>query len=240
MQPLCDWLENTFDTPVYNMEIGNGEKTSLYTPLNDQLNELCSSIYDIKELSQGFDFIGISQGGLLARGYVERCNSYPVRNLITLVAPHGGVYWPNVLNGALMYNDFFQNHLSVASYWRNPKVLNTYLTCSYLALLNNEFWCELESPIHRQNIRNLSNFVMIWSPEDKVLDPPESGKFSFFDENFNIIPLEKTDLFQNDSLGLRFLNFIGGLHTYETNCTHVDHRNPICFAQLYTILKQFL
>jgi hypothetical protein len=81
---------------------------------------------------------------------------------------------------------------------------------------------------------------MIWSPNDMVLDPPESGKFSFFDEDFNIIPLEKTDLFQNDSLGLRFLNFIGGLHMFETNCSHVDHRNPVCFDQLYAILKQFL
>jgi len=240
LAPFCQWLETTFDTPVYNMEIGNGEKTSLYTPLNQQLSELCDSIYDIPELSQGFDFIGISQGGLLARGYVERCNAYPVRNLITMVAPHGGVYWPNILNSGLMYNDFFQNHLSVASYWRNPMMLDTYLSCSYLAVLNNEFWCDLESPLHRRNIRNLSNFVMIWSPEDTVLDPPESGKFSFFDEDFNVIPLEETDLFKTDALGLRFLNYIGGLHMFETNCSHVDHRNPACAEQVYAILSKFL
>ena len=240
MEPLCEWLENTFDATVYNMELGNGEKTSLYTSLNDQLYELCSSIYDIKELNQGFDFIGISQGGLLARGYVERCNSYPVRNLITFVSPHGGVFWPNTKNSGLMYNDFFQNHLSVASYWRNPMMLNTYLTCSFLALLNNEKWCDLESPNHRRNIRNLSNFVMIWSPEDKVLDPPESGKFSFFDEDFNVIPLEDTELYKNDALGLKFLNFMDRLHIYETNCSHVEHRNSVCFQQLSEILKRFL
>lgn len=240
MEPLCDWLETTFNRHVYNMEIGNGEKTSIYTSLADQLTELCFSIYKIDELSDGFDFIGISQGGLLARGYVERCNSYPVRNLITLVTPHGGVYWPNMKNNGLMYNDFFQNHLSVASYWRNPTILDTYLTCSFLALLNNEFWCEEESPIHRRNIRNLSNFVMIWSPEDKVLEPSESGKFSFFDEDFNVIPLEKTDLYKKDKLGLKLLNFLDKLHTFETNCSHVDHRNPVCFEQLKGILNRFL
>jgi len=240
MEPLCDWLETTFNRHVYNMEIGNGEKTSIYTSLADQLTELCFSIYKIDELSDGFDFIGISQGGLLARGYVERCNSYPVRNLITLVTPHGGVYWPNMKNNGLMYNDFFQNHLSVASYWRNPTILDTYLTCSFLALLNNEFWCEEESPIHRRNIRNLSNFVMIWSPEDKVLEPPESGKFSFFDGDFNVIPLEKTDLYKKDKLGLKLLNFLDKLHTFETNCSHVDHRNPVCFEQLKGILNRFL
>lgn len=241
MIPLCEWLENTFDKTVYNMEIGNGEKTSMYTSLHDQLGELCSSIYDIDDLSLGFDFIGISQGGLLARGYVERCNSYPVRNLITFVAPHGGIFFMNMKNSGLMYNDFFQNHVSIASYWRNPNMLETYLTsCSYLPLINNEFWCEKESPIHRRNIRNLSNFVMIWSPMDKVVDPPESGKFSFFDKDFNVIPLEETDLYKNDDLGLKFLNYIGGLHMYETNCSHVDHRNPVCFDQIEEILNKFL
>jgi palmitoyl-protein thioesterase len=240
MTPLCDWLEATFNTDVYNIEIGNGEKTSMYTSLENQLDILCLSIYEIDALRNGFDFIGMSQGGLLARGYVERCNSYPVHNLITLVTPHGGVYWPNMKNNGLMYNDFFQNHLSIASYWRNPMLLETYLTCSFLALLNNEFWCEKESPIHRRNIRNLSNFVMIWSPADKVLDPPESGKFSFFDKDFNVIPLEETDLYKTDALGLKFLNYVNGLHTYETICSHVDHRNPVCFPQLASILKRFL
>jgi palmitoyl-protein thioesterase len=240
LETFSQWLENTFETSVYNMEIGNGEKTSLYSPLNQQLNELCISIYDTPELSKGFDFIGISQGGLLARGYVERCNSYPVRNLITLVAPHGGIFLPNTPNSGLMYNDFFQNHLSIASYWRNPMMLDTYLTCSYLALLNNEVWCNNESPIHRQNIRNLSNFVMVWSPEDNVLDPPESAKFSFFDADFNVIPLEDTELYQTDALGLKHLNYINRLHMYETNCSHVDHRNPYCFKQLYVILRKFL
>jgi palmitoyl-protein thioesterase len=240
MVPLCDWLEATFNTDVFNIEIGNGEKTSMYSSIENQLEILCLSIYEIDALRNGFDFIGMSQGGLLARGYVERCNSFPVRNLITLVTPHGGVYWPNMKNNGLMYNDFFQNHLSIASYWRNPMLLETYLTCSFLALLNNEFWCEKESPLHRRNIRNLSNFVMIWSPADKVLDPPESGKFSFFDEDFEVIPLEETELYKNDTLGLKFLNYVDGLHTYETNCTHVDHRNPVCFSQLDTILKRFL
>jgi len=241
IEPLCDWLELTFNVDVYNIEIGNGKKTSLYSSLHDQLDELCLSIYEMDELSEGFDFIGISQGGLLARGYVERCNSYPVRNLITFVAPHGGVYWPNVKSSGLMYNDFYQNHLSIASYWRNPKMLETYLTsCSYLPLLNNEFWCDEESPIHRANMRSLSNFVMVWSPMDTILEPPESGKFSFFDEDLKVVPLQETELYKNDSLGLKFLNYLGRLHTFETNCSHVNHRNPECFSQIYDILKRFL
>jgi len=241
LEPLCDWLETTFNKKVYNMEIGNGKKTSTYSSLNDQLDELCDSIYDIKELKTGFDFIGISQGGLLARGYVERCNAFRVRNLITFVTPHGGIYWSKAPNNELMYNSFFQTFISIASYWRNPTILDTYLTCcSYLPIINNEFWCNEESTIHRQNIRNLSNFVMIWSPNDLVLSPPESAKFSFYDEDFNVVPLEHTELYKNDSLGLKDLNYRNALHIYETNCSHIDHRNPVCFDQLSDILKRFL
>jgi palmitoyl-protein thioesterase len=240
MEPLCDWIETRFNTTVYNMEIGDGEKTSLYVPLMDQLFDLCSSIYAIDALSDGFNFIGISLGGLLARGYVERCNSFPVHNLITLFSPHGGVYWANAKNNDVMYNDFYQNNLALASYWRNPKALDTYYSsCSYLPLLNNEIWCESDSPTHRRNMRNLSNFVMIWSPLDTTVYPPESAKFSFYDEDFNVVPLKETNLYKNDALGLKYLNFLDGLHMFETNCSHAN-RNHTCLDELYSILKNFV
>jgi palmitoyl-protein thioesterase len=238
MTPLCDWLERTFRRQVYNLEIGNGEETSLYTPLPIQLAELCKTIYNIPELQNGFDFIGMSQGGLLARGYVEQCNHFPVRNLITLVTPHGGVFFGG--NTGNMYTDFNQQHLSLAGYWRNPYRLKEYLDKScYLPILNNE------KPINnkqtqKEHICNLSNFVMIWSPTDGVLHPAESGKFSFYDEKLNIIPLEQTELYKTDALGLKFLNDAGRLCMYKTNCSHFDHRNPICFNQLYGILVNYI
>jgi palmitoyl-protein thioesterase len=240
LTPLCDWIRETFNKIVINIEIGNGEKTSLYTPMPVQLNELCNTIYNNKVLENGFDFIGISQGGLLARGYAEQCNLYPVHNLITLVSPHGGVYFKNKINSGEYYNEFYQSHLSIMNYWRNPILLQTYLEkCIYLPYINNEKPHE-SSVRNRNNIINLSNFVMIWSKNDEVLAPPESGKFSLYDAQINIIPLEETVFYKNDYLGLKLLNEKDGLHIYETNCTHVDHRNPICFEQLYPIFKQFI
>ena len=91
-----------------------------------------------------------------------------------------------------------------------------------------------------KNIKSLNNFVMIWSPYDDVIQPPESGIFSFYDELLNIVAIEDTLLYKNDALGLKFLNNKNGLHKYKTNCTHVQHREPICFYQLYNILQQYL
>jgi len=240
MVPLCEWIEYNFNRKVINIEIGNGEKTSLYTPLPEQLDELCDIIYNNKALENGFDFIGISQGGLLARGYVEQCNDYPVYNLITLVSPHGGAFMRDSVENNFMYTQFSQKHISFAGYWRNPTILEIYLDKSvYLPYINNEKEHE-QRDNYRNNIINLSNFVMIWSPNDEIVYPAESGKFSFLDKDMAIIPIEETELYKDDTLGLKFLNDNTRLHTYETNCSHVDHRNPECFEQLYEILKYYI
>ena len=237
MDIFSSWLETTFNTKVFNIEIGNGFKTSLYSPLTDQLTELCSTLYKIDELKDGFNFIGMSQGGLLARGYTEQCNKYPVLNLITMVSPHGGVIEDINID---MYSSFSQKHLSIASYWRDPKKLDIYLDkCSYLPILNNEK-NTLISDLQLTNIKSLKNFILIWSENDDVVKPPESGKFSFYDTNYNIIDIEETLIYKEDLLGLKYLDEKNSFHIHETNCTHVQHRDPICFPQLYTIFKLYL
>ena len=196
MQVLSEWLKETFDRDVFNIEIGNGELNSIYMPLDQQLTILCDTIYNIRELSYGFDFIGMSQGGLLARGYLS-------------------------------------------GYWRDPFRLQEYLNrCSYLPYLNNEKKHEFSSQ-YKERILSLKNYIVIWSPFDDVLNPPESAKFSFFDDEYNIIPLRETALYKDDSLGLRRLDEENRFHIYETNCTHVQNRDPVCFTQLYDILARY-
>lgn len=237
METLAEWLECIFQRKVYNVEIGNGRKTSLFMPLEQQLAILCDTIYAEDALAGGFDFIGMSQGGLLARGYVERCNKYPVRNLINLVSPNGGVFLPTTID---IYGPFYQQHLSVSGYWRDPMDLATYLqNCSYLPLLNNERH-SFSSALYKTNLLSLMNYVLIWSPNDDVLKPPASGKFSVFDINYNIIPLEETTLYTEDLVGLRTLAERDQLGIYETNCSHVEHNDPVCFDQLYVILQEYL
>jgi len=239
MEPFSNWLENSFNTKIFNIEIGNGKKTSLFTPMNNQLNELCQTIYNIPDLKNGFHFIGMSQGGLLARGYIEKCNKYPVFNLITMVSPHGGVILD--LNLSInIYNNFIQNFLSFSNYWRDPTNLDEYLDkCSYLPLLNNEKNHQ-DFNNQKENIKSLTNFIMIWSPFDEILNPSESAKFSFYDKDYTIIDIFHTDIYKKDLLGLHFLNNNNKLHIHQTNCTHTEHRDPICFPQLYQIFKHYL
>lgn len=237
-QELANWLKSTFNRQVFNIELGNGIDTSL-TPMSIQLELLCKTIYDTKELESGFDFIGMSQGGLLARGYVEYCNKYIVLNLITLVSPHGGIFYKSpIFNFVKIYSPEMQKKYSFTNYWRNPIDYKLYLDNStYLAQLNNEKSINNEN---KKNIESLKNFVMIFSPFDTIVIPPQSGIFSLLDSELDIIPVFDTELYKQDWLGLQKLDKENKLHLYKTNCTHMEHRQPICFPQLYDILKTYL
>ena len=73
---------------------GNPEedrKLSLLDGMNRQIREVCDKLASISELANGFNAIGLSQGGQFLRAYVERCNTPPVKKLITLGSQHQGV-----------------------------------------------------------------------------------------------------------------------------------------------------
>lgn len=64
---------------------------SFFSSAVDSVHRICRQLQDDRRLRDGFNVIGLSQGGLMMRGYVEMCNRPPVRSLITLGAPHGGI-----------------------------------------------------------------------------------------------------------------------------------------------------
>lgn len=92
LEQLAEWIRKSFNRTVYNIELGDGDDYSMDTPIVQQIEEFKLTVENISELSNGFDFVGISQGGLIGRGYVQYYNtntSFNVNNLITLVSPHG-------------------------------------------------------------------------------------------------------------------------------------------------------
>ena len=239
---LSDWISTIFDRVVFNIEVGSGAMTSAFTPMTFQTKVLCETIYEIDELSDGFDFIGISQGGLLARAYVETCNKYPVRNLITLVSPHGGITQNETLRQILpnIYEHEQQSYLSFSGYWRNSSDLDEYFKkCRFLPWLNNEVITNM-SKDYAFNMKMLVNFVLVWSDNDDVVYPKESAKFSFLDKNNNLVGIKDTDLYKNDDLGLRFLDETGSFHIHSVSCAHDKVKHSSCNNELYDILVNYL
>ena len=241
LNDMAMWLQSTFNRQVFNIELGDGDNYSTNTPVMKQIEQFNRVIMNITELNDGFDFIGISQGGLIGRGYVEKYDN-KIDNLITLVSPHGGVYDKN-LGFINFYNLISQKSLSFAGYWRDPTQYDKYLLhANFLPDINNERFIDTDiyNMKYKERMLLLKNFVMVYSPNDEIIKPPSSGIFETFDTDLNVIPLKENPIYIKDRLGLKILNDTNRLHTFTTNCTHVEHRMPICFPQLYDILVNFL
>ena len=237
MSDLQLFLETSFNLNVIVPEIGNGILNSINVPLNIQGEMLCEELNNNDLLKNGFNFIGVSQGGILGRYYIERCGKYQVNNFITLVSPHGGIYIEKIAKMFNMYSKSMQEHYSFISYWRDPFNYMKYIDSILLARLNNEVNSESYNE-NKARFTSLNNFIMVYSPSDDILHPPESGKFSTYDINsLNTISIEKTHMY--DNLGLNELNNSNKIHIYATNCTHSQHKDYICFKQLYNMFEEF-
>ena len=237
MNDLKLFLESNFKLNVIVPEIGNGIPNSFNLPLNIQGEILCNDLNSNPLLANGFNFIGVSQGGLLGRYYIERCGKYRVNNFITLVTPHGGVYKKNIGNIINMYGEHAQEHYSFSSYWRDPFNYEKYLEVSLLADLNNEYYSG-NSTLNKYRFSKLSNFIMVYSINDEVVTPPESGKFSTYDiDSLDIVPLNYTNTYK--SLGLDIFDKEDRLFIYKTDCLHEEHKNKDCFSQLYNMFQKF-
>lgn len=80
---------------IHSVRVGKtpeeDRKRSLLDNMNRQIKEVCDQLAGIPELADGFNAIGLSQGGQFLRAYIERCNQPRVKKLITLGSQHQGV-----------------------------------------------------------------------------------------------------------------------------------------------------
>jgi palmitoyl-protein thioesterase len=193
-----------------------------------QVDQVCATLAadNILSTAPAVDALGFSQGGVFLRAYVERCNTPPVRNLVTLGSPHNGIteitcrgnlvcqglYWLFKLNP---FSARVQSTIVPAQYYRPTEdsgKFENYLDGSgLLADINNER--ELKNKAYADNIANLENFVMVLFEEDTQVVPKESAWFEEVDGPEGVsTPLRARQLYRQDWLGLRALDRKGGLH----------------------------
>lgn len=104
---------------------------------------------------------------------------------------------------------------------KDPYALDEYLQCAtFLPDLDNAR--ETKNSTYKQNILKLESFVMSYSTVDTTLVPKETGYFGFYAPNQSkvVIPLEESDLWKEDWIGLRTLSEQGKLFRFTTDCSH--------------------
>ncbi|OAD80588.1 hypothetical protein PHYBLDRAFT_104666, partial [Phycomyces blakesleeanus NRRL 1555(-)] len=213
---------------VHSVQVGDTPKedhnAGFFGVLKDQVDHVCRQLKDIPELSNGFNAIGFSQGGLFLRAYVEHCNRPSVHRLITFGSPHGGVSDipnctdPRDFSCALMrsivrrgvYTDYVQHRIIQAQYYKNPKDLKGYLKKNiFLPDLNNELGTQ--NSTYRDHLSSLDMFVMIRFEEDAMIKPAETAWFWTQDSKGALVRLEDQLLYRQDWLGLQRLGNEGRL-----------------------------
>ena len=215
---------------VYNMEIGDGKLDSILWSMNKQCQVLGENINNLSLQSEKINLIGVSQGGLLARCYVEKYGHFikPVHSLITYGTPHMGVY-----------SSFLE--LKRLNYWKNPYKYDEYLNDNdFLAYLNNDR-NHTDMKLYRNNILSLDNFLVVWTDLEKVVDPPESTKFEFFNismaetsGHLEIVNFLESNIYNEDKIGLRELYENGKMLLKQYDCKHEEFKQPKCFLKNFT------
>jgi len=215
---------------VKSLEIGNDmledEIAGFLGNVNTQVDYVCQVIKNDANLQNGFNAVGFSQGGQFLRAYVERCNNPPVHNLVTMGGQHKGVAdFPDCvsLNSTICsaieyllsfgaYHTIPQEIVVQAQYFHDPMDVQGYLTFNkFLTDINNEIHV---NDTYKQNMIKLNKLLLVMFGEDTIVVPRESSWFGFYQAGSRsvLIPLNQSNLYLQDTIGIKTLDKAGKLH----------------------------
>ncbi|KAM3396973.1 hypothetical protein P3S68_000485 [Capsicum galapagoense] len=192
-------------------EIGNGAHDSVHMPLEKQVQIACEKMKGMKELQQGYNLVGLSQGNMVGRGLIEFCDGAPpVKNFISIGGPNAGVASASSCPTAI-YSDYNQAHFAPSGYTKLPDDIPGYLKgCRFLPKVNNEI-PNACNPIYKQRFSSLQNLVLVMFEQETVVTPKESCWFGFYQDGTysQILPAQQTNVYKEDLFGLQTLDKAG-------------------------------
>ncbi|XP_023533387.1 palmitoyl-protein thioesterase 1-like isoform X1 [Cucurbita pepo subsp. pepo] len=236
MRKFTKYLSDNSGAEGYCIEIGNGGWDSWFMSLEEQSQIVCNKVKKMKELKEGFNFVGLSQGNLIGRAVVEFCDGAPpVKNFISLGGPHAGIasvplcgsgIWCILADDIMklgIYSDAVQNSLAPSGYIKIPNDIPNYLEhCKFLPKLNNER-PDARNSTYKERFSSLKNLVLIMFEDDKVLVPKETAWFGYYpDGEFEpVLPPQQTKLYLEDWIGLRRLDEGGRVQFIKVEGGHL-------------------
>ena len=230
---LVNDLKNDLGVHVECIEIGNGYWDSVMKPMYEQVELACESIKSNPNFQGKFNILGISQGTLIGRYIIEKCQMEgQVVKYLSFDGPQMGVgYVPKIdcgtfcdwiVNLTLPLAYKFQDTIAPMGYlkYRNNRTYYDEHDDIFLKMLNND--CKVKDQEIIDRFSSLEKAKFIKAKSDSVIVPRESSWFEFYDnDGKNIVPLEESDFYINDYIGLRKLVEEGKVQFVEIDEEHV-------------------
>jgi len=237
MIPLRNLIAKQLNTYVVNAALADTDSGDqmgeFFQTLDKEVESFAAFIKNDSKLAKGFNAIGYSQGNLIIRGYIEKYNSPPVFNWISVHGPLVGVagfprcqYSSSICQlfdkflGDLAYNALAQGILAQSNYLRDPNRIPEYLSgCQFLPFVNNE---KNVDATYKKNFLSLEKLVAVKALKDTMIFPNDSEWWGFYADGSNtqILAMNETKWYQEDLFGLQ--TFVkAGKHDFLT--TPGDH-----------------
>jgi len=223
---------------VHCIEVGIPSLGEVFNKFETIAEKSCQEVAANKDFQGEFNVVGLSQGGLLARYIAEECEMPgKVRNVLTMGGPHMGVdaipgcftgFGCDVLNffaRNLVYTSVVQNWFAPAGYFRNVQNMKAYIKGStFLPALNNEVATKAEFSEVRQNrFSSINQAMLVMFNQDTVVYPKESAWFQSLDtDGKTVLPLNATDFYQQDYIGVKALNEAGKIQFVSIEGDHLQ------------------
>jgi palmitoyl-protein thioesterase len=216
---LVNDLKRDLGVHVECLEIGNGFWDSMMKPIDQQVEIACESIKSNPHFQDKFSILGISQGTLIGRYIIEKCDiKGQVMRYMSFDGPQMGVGFIPKINCGTFCDWIVNLTVPMAYKFKDTIAPMEYLKYKYdrsyydehdvfLKMLNNDYekYEDRDQEIYRR-FTSLEKVKLIKSREDSVIVPRESCWFEFYDrDGKTIIPLEESDFYIQDYIGLRKL-----------------------------------
>lgn len=231
---------------IFSVQVGTNamedRMASYFSNANTQIDDVCREILadPVIKAHKSFNAVGYSQGSQLLRGLIQRCpflsNGIKVKNFISLGGQHQGVFglpncllkgfctYINYLLSEGAYEEKIQSSLIQAAYWHDPTKESLYRERSiFIADLNNE---KVYNSTYKHNLQQLDNLVLVGFEHDRMVIPRESSLFGFYEagSTSKIVPLERSELYTQDKLGLRSMSDMKRLHQIIIPGDHLQYK----------------
>merc|ERR1712002_1300899 len=236
-------MQHTDNDYVASVVIGDSpseDRTNGFLmPVFQQVDMVCDMVKNDPKLQNGYHGLGFSQGSQFLRAVAQRCPEPPMVNLVTIDGQHQGVFGfpgcpPDNIEFCetlrelleIAYVPAIQSTLVQAQYWHDPVQVDLHRRESqFIGPINNEMRDGLpHNEEYKTNLNKLENLVMCMGERDITVIPRETAHFGYYayGQKEDVIPLEETEVWTQNQLGLQTMKEAGKLHFRTHSGGHMN------------------